>query len=314
MNKADITPALVSRLLATQFPHWAHLPVAPVELDGWDNKTFRLGAELAVRLPSDDVYVPQVEKEHRWLPVVAPQLPFPIPEPVAKGAAGCSFPRPWSVYRWLPGEPATVERIADLDRLAADLADFLAALYAIDPTDGPVAGEHSFFRGGPLITYDRETRQAIGALDGEIDTAAATEVWEAAVAVPWHRSPVWVHGDMTASNLLVVDGCLSAVIDFGCSAVGDPACDTAIAWTFFHSDNRETFRNRLRLDDATWSRGRGWALWKALITLVDALSADAGEEVAARRFGWRLTARHVVEEVIADSTAMAARDEEPSFP
>lgn len=143
MNKADLTPALVSRLLAAQFPHWAHLPVTPVELDGWDNTTFRLGTELAVRLPSADGYIPQVEKEHRWLPILGPQLPLAIPEPVAKGAPGCGFPRPWSVYRWLSGEPATVDRVADVDRLATDLADFLAALYAIDATGGPAAGEQA---------------------------------------------------------------------------------------------------------------------------------------------------------------------------
>jgi aminoglycoside phosphotransferase (APT) family kinase protein len=128
MNKADITPALVSRLLAAQFRHWAHLPVAPVELDGWDNATFRLGEDLSVRLPSADVYVAQVEKEHRWLRILAPQLPLPIPEPVAKGAPGCDFPRPWSLYRWLPGEPATVDRVGDVGQLAAALADSLTAL------------------------------------------------------------------------------------------------------------------------------------------------------------------------------------------
>jgi aminoglycoside phosphotransferase (APT) family kinase protein len=304
MKKADITPALVSRLLGEQFPHWAHLPVAPVALDGWDNTTFRLGAELAVRLPSADVYAAQVEKEHRWLPLLAPQLPLPIPEPVAKGAPGCGFPRPWSVYRWLAGEPATVDRVADVERLAIDLADFLAALYAIDTSGGPVAGEHSFFRGGPLVTYDRETREAIAALDGKIDTHATTKTWEEALAAQWHGPPVWVHGDITASNLLVVEGRLSAVIDFGCSAIGDPACDVAIAWTFFHGDARDVFRTRLPLDEAAWARGRGWALWKALVTLVRALNADGTEgEVAARRFGWRLGARQVIEEIVADWTA-----------
>ena len=140
MDKAAITPALVSRLVAEQFPHWAQLPVTPVELDGWDNTTFRLGDQLSVRLPSADGYVPQVEKEQRWLPLLAPQLPLPIPEPLARGSPSDVFPRPWSVYRWLEGEPATVERIADLRRFATDLADFLAALYRIEPTGGPAAG------------------------------------------------------------------------------------------------------------------------------------------------------------------------------
>jgi aminoglycoside phosphotransferase (APT) family kinase protein len=303
MNKEEITAALVARLLAAQFPRWAHLPVTPVELDGWDNTTFRVGAELAVRLPSADGYIPQVEKEHRWLPVLAPQLPLAIPEPVAMGAPGCGFRRPWSVYGWLAGKPATVERVADLDRFAADLANFLAALYAIDPTGGPAAGEHSAYRGAPLSIYDPETREAIATLDGEIDTHAATEVWEEALAAPWQGPPVWVHGDITASNLLVVKGRLSAVIDFGCAAIGDPACDAAIAWTFFHGDSRDRFRTRLPLDDAAWARGRGWALWKALITLVNAPRADGAEgAAAARRFGWRLAPRHVIEQIVADRT------------
>ena len=138
----------MSRLLERQFPQWAHLLVSRVELDGWDNTTFRLGDEFSVRLPSADGYVPQVDKEHRWLPVLAPQLPVRIPEPVARGEPEAAFPRPWSVYRWLQGEPATVERVHDLELFAHDLSVFLAALYEIDPASGPPAGQHSFFRGG----------------------------------------------------------------------------------------------------------------------------------------------------------------------
>ena len=133
LDKTAITPALVSRLLERQFPQWAHLLVSRVELDGWDNTTFRLGDEFSVRLPSADGYVPQVDKEHRWLPVLAPQLPVRIPEPVARGEPEPAFPRPWSVYRWLQGEPATVERVHDLELFAHDLSVFLAALYEIDP-------------------------------------------------------------------------------------------------------------------------------------------------------------------------------------
>jgi aminoglycoside phosphotransferase (APT) family kinase protein len=300
VDKAAITPRLVSRLVATQFPHWADLALTRVELDGWDNTTFRLGERLSARLPSADRYVPQLEKEHRWLGVLAPQLPQRIPEPVAKGVPGCGFPRPWSVYRWLPGEVATVERVGDLNRFAIDLADFLAALYAIDPAGGPPAGEHSFFRGGPLATYDGDARAAIAALNGEIDTAAATSVWEAALAAPWHGPAVWVHGDVTAANLLVRCGRLSAVIDFGCSTVGDPACDMAIAWTFFHGDSRDAFRERLAVDDATWARGRGWALWKAMITLAEALRARPPDvDRAGLRFGWPEGVRGVVDEVLA---------------
>jgi aminoglycoside phosphotransferase (APT) family kinase protein len=291
MNKADITPALVSRLIAAQFPEWADLPVMPVECNGWDNTTFRLGRHMSVRLPSADAYVAQVDKEHRWLPLLAAHLPLPIPEPLARGNPAYGYPREWSIYRWLPGDPATIERIADLDRLGTELAAFLAALYRIDPAGGPAPGNHNFFRGGPLATYDAETRDAIASLGDEIDTDAATEVWEAALGATWHGSPVWFHGDVSAGNLLVSDGRLSAVIDFGCSGVGDPACDVTIAWTLLSGSSREAFRASLPVDGPTWVRGRGWALWKALITL--AHSPQDNRSGAAN-------ARHVIAEVIAE--------------
>jgi aminoglycoside phosphotransferase (APT) family kinase protein len=301
MDKADITPALVASLVAAQFPQWADLPVRPVELDGWDNTTYRLGEEMSVRLPSADRYTLQVDKEHRWLPILARRLPLPIPEPLVKGVPGCGFPRPWSVYRWLEGEPATVERIANLVEFAAELAGFLDALYRIDPSGGPPPGMHNFFRGGPLTTYDTETRNAIADLGDEIDTDGAREVWEAALGATWYGSPVWVHGDVGASNLLVDKGRLSAVIDFGGLAVGDPACDVTIAWTFFSGQSREAFRAWLPVDGATWARGRGWALWKALITLVPALMEGRDEaDVAGLWMGWRHGARQVIEELLAE--------------
>jgi len=299
METPDITPELVSRLVATQFPQWAHLPVAPVDLDGHDNTTFRLGDEFSVRLPSGESYVPQVDKEQHWLPVLAPQLPLPIPEPVARGIPALGFSRPWSVYRWRPGEPAIADRVHDETRFAGDLAAFLTALYAIDPTGGPAAGAHSFFRGGPLARLGTDARQAITTLAHEVNTEAATAVWEAALATVWERPAVWVHGDITNSNLLVKDGQLCAVLDFGCSAVGDPACDLAIAWTFFTDRSRQAFRDALAFDEATWARGRGWALWKALVTHAKHVRSAATTVDAAGRFGWRLSSRGVLDEVLA---------------
>ena len=299
MERAPITPELVSRLIAAQFPRWRHLPVRPVDLDGWDNKTFRLGDRMAVRLPSADAYASQVEKEHRWLPRLAPQLPVAIPVPLALGVPATEFPRPWSVYRWLPGEAATVERIDDLARFARDLATFLDALQHVDARDGPAAGTHSFFRGGPLETYDAETRKTIDLLGDRVDEKGALAVWEDALASRWSNPPVWVHGDVAPSNLLVRAGQLNAVIDFGCSSVGDPACDLAIAWTLFEGRSRSAFCDRLGLDDGAWARGRGWALWKGLLTLARPDAGDAGR--AARRFGWRLAPAEVIEEVLSDS-------------
>ncbi|MEZ2332743.1 aminoglycoside phosphotransferase family protein [Mesorhizobium sp. RCC_202] len=286
----NIDADLARRLVAAQFPQWRHLPVSPVAFGGWDNRTFHLGDEMTVRLPSAAPYSLQVEKEHRWLPRLAPLLPLPIPTPLAMGEPAQGYAWHWSVYRWIDGETAKTAHITDLRAFAIALAEFLVALRGIDPADGPGSGQHNFYRGGPLAVYDGEARQAIAALKGQVDTQAATTVWEAALAATWHGSPVWFHGDVAWGNLLVADGDLSAVIDFGTSGVGDPSCDLAITWTFFEGDSREVFRKRIAVDDATWARGRGWTLWKAMITVA---GHDANQVEAERQ-------RRVIDEVIAD--------------
>lgn len=203
VDEVRIDTALVRRLVAAQFPQWADLPITPAVPQGWDNRTFRLGADVSARLPSAERYRPQVEKEHRWLPTLAPHLPLPIPVPLARGSPGEGYPFPWSVYRWFEGETATAGRIADPCEFATALAGFLTALQRIDPAGGPPPGRHNFFRGGPLTVYDAETRKALTTLDGRIDTVAASAVWEVALAASWHGPPVWFHGDVAAGNLLV---------------------------------------------------------------------------------------------------------------
>ena len=282
---------LVRRLVATQFPRWADLPVRPVDVDGWDNRTFHLGADMTVRLPSDEGYVPQVAKEHQWLPVLAPRLPLPIPVPVAQGAPGLGYPFVWSIYRWIEGDLARVGGIDDLTGFATDLAEFLVTLQRIPSADGPPAGPHSAFRGCPLDQFDAETRRAIAALDGRINRRTATAVWENALSATWNGESVWFHGDVAVNNLLVRDGRLSAVIDFGCSGVGDPACDVTIAWTLFAGESRKAFRDVLRVDPATWARGRGWTIWKALIMLAGHLDTEPAQAA---------TARHVIDEVLRE--------------
>lgn len=293
MRKADITADLVARLVASQFPAWADLPVRPVDADGWDNASFRLGDTMSVRLPSSPAYVESIKKEQRWLPVLAGQLPLPIPVLLGKGKPGCGFPRPWSVHRWIDGDPARYgEPVADMVRFASDLADFLAALYRIDATGGPGPGQHNFFRGGPLTVYDDQTQQALAVLERHIDTDLAAEVWRAALAAAWDGPPVWFHGDAQPGNLLLDQGRLSAVLDFGTSGVGDPSCDTTIAWTFLSGESAGVFKERLPVDSATWVRGRGWAIWKAMIVLVSALESGDTEDAA-------YTTR-VIEKILAD--------------
>jgi aminoglycoside phosphotransferase (APT) family kinase protein len=280
VHRDRIDAALAARLVAAQFPEWAGLPVVPVEVDGWDNRTFRLGDTMTVRLPSAEGYVRSVEKEQSWLPRLAPHLPLPIPVPLAVGAPTDEYPWPWSIRRWIHGRLATRDRIGDLVAFARDLAGFLVALQRINPIGGPQAGAHCFYRGAPLTVYDAETRDAIAALGPRIDAATATDAWEDALASPVTGSPVWFHGDVASANLLVDgDGRLAAVIDFGTCGVGDPACDLVIAWTLFDADSRRAFRSAMPADDAMWARGRGWALWKALITIdsPDATPAAAAE-------------------------------------
>jgi aminoglycoside phosphotransferase (APT) family kinase protein len=296
MTDADdgaITATLVSRLVAEQLPRWGGLPVRPVDPQGWDNATFRLGNELLVRLPNGDAYAAQVDKEHRWLPALARDLPLQVPEPVAKGRPGAGFPRPWSVYRWIEGEPASTVDEGDLPALATALGGFLTALHRIPPFMGPPPGAHSFGRGGPLRAYDAEARAAAAELSDGVDVEAVGAVWDAALAARWSGAARWVHGDIAPSNLLVRDGRLSAVIDFGCCCVGDPACDLAIAWTFFGGESREAFRASIRIDPATWARARGWALWKALLV-------HRGHGPDEARLGWRRGAREVVDDLLAD--------------
>lgn len=283
-NKLIIDESLVQRLISTQFPKWRDLPIKSVNHQGWDNRTFHLGEHLLVRLPSDANYELQVEKEQLWLPKLAPFLPLPIPVPVAMGQPAEGYPWKWSIYTFLPGESAIHAPIVNLTNFAKSLAEFLLALQRIDIINAPSPGLHSFYRGGALSIYDAETRQAINTLKNKIDVTTVTDIWERALASTWQREPVWVHGDISVGNLLVQNGKISAVIDFGQLAVGDPACDLAIAWTFFKGESRDAFRSVLALDEDTWARGRGWTLWKALITAAGIIESNAIEA----REPWRI--------------------------
>jgi aminoglycoside phosphotransferase (APT) family kinase protein len=284
-----IDTALVRKLIAAQFPQWEGLAVTPVAAGGVDNRTFHLGGSMSVRLPSAGEYAAQAAKEYRWLPVLAPRLPLPVPSPIAKGEPAEGYPFHWTVNRWIEGETASSELIGDTDRFAADLAGFLVALRRIDTAGGPPGGPENSFRGVPLAgsgrrpegqgDFDTQTRRALDTLTGSrhphrLTRAAASAVealWEEALRAGEDVRPVWFHGDVARGNLLLRDGRLSAVIDFGCSGVGDPACDLTVAWTLLTGGSREIFREAVyaegSLDPGAWARGRGWALWKSLITL-----------------------------------------------
>nr|WP_243869264.1 aminoglycoside phosphotransferase family protein [Streptomyces liangshanensis] len=297
-DEVPVDEALVRRLLAARFPRWADLPLSPIPVPGMDNATFRLGDDLSVRLPRFPRWAGQVEREHTWLPRLAPHLPLPVPEPVAMGEPAEGYPFAWSVYRWLAGENASGADLADPAGAATELAAFVSALQAVDATGAPGPRWSNAFRGVPMgdardsLASEARVLPKIEAMKGLADTDALTAVWEAALTAPaWQGPPVWIHGDLGTGNILLADGRLSAVIDFGTLAAGDPAVDLLPAWNFLPDEVRGVYRAALGVDDATWARGRGWALAGSLPVPDDPYYQDPVRAAAALR---------VLDQLVAD--------------
>ncbi len=276
---------LVKRLLLAQFPQWADLPIRRVASSGTDNALYRLGDEMVVRLPRIYWAVAGIEKEQRWLPRLAPYLPVAIPVPLGQGTPGEGYPWHWSVLRWLEGENPSVDHIPDPGLLARQLVDFITALRQIEATDGLPTGH-------TLAARDNQVRRDLAALRDMIDTDAVTTAWEAELKTPeWAGPPVWLHGDIAPGNMLLVDGRLSAIIDFSGVGVGDPSIDLQVAWNLLPASVRNDFRAALGVDEATWQRGRAQALAQALVQLP--YYHITNPSLAAN-------SRHVIKEVLAD--------------
>jgi aminoglycoside phosphotransferase (APT) family kinase protein len=265
--------------VATQFPQWASLDVQVVDSGSWDNEIFRLGGAFAVRLPRRTMGALQVERQHRWLGLLGPRLPLPIPVPVAEGRPGEGYPWSWSVVPWFDGEIAALQPDLDLAEAARDLTEFLDALQHVRDR-----GPRNPFRGIPLVGRDDQVRSAISLLAGSLaETAPLVRIWEEALDAPeWSGRPTWFHGDLHPANVVVLDGRVSAVIDFDHVGAGDPACDMTIAWTMLSDAERPAFRARLRIDDATWERGRGWVLNLCVAALAFGGPQDLLTEVGKR--------------------------------
>jgi aminoglycoside phosphotransferase (APT) family kinase protein len=263
-DELDVPEALVRGLVDAQFPQWAAEPLVRLPVWGTDNAMYRLGDGLVVRLPRRAQNVAGLQKELEWLPRLAPALPVPVPRPVAVGEPAGGYPWPWAVYRWLPGTPA-LEAAIDGERLAVDLASLVQALQALPLPERRPPGS----RGVPLAERDEAVRVRIPQLGGDVDVEAVTAIWEHALAAPvWDGPPVWMHGDLMPTNLLIGDdGGLAGVIDWGTCTTGDPACEALLAWMTLDAGSRPRFRDLLRLDHATWARARGWALSCAVMAL-----------------------------------------------
>ena len=276
-HEASIDEVLVRALVTDQFPEWRDLSLRRIATTGTDNAIFRLGDELALRLPRTKSAAPQVDKEAVWLEQLAPHLPVRVPTPVARGEPAFGYPYRWLVYTWLRGTDLQKAPVPDLAQVVRETAAFVRRLREIDvPADAPEAGR----RGGALADCDVETRWALAQLAGEIDVDRATEVWEDALAAPgWSKQPVWVHGDLLPGNLLIDRKRLAGVIDWSAAGRGDPACDAMVAWSLPVAE-RHLYRELLEIDDDTWIRARGWVVEQASLfipyytrTIPDAVAA-----------------------------------------
>jgi aminoglycoside phosphotransferase (APT) family kinase protein len=255
-DEVETDAELVRCLLASQYPQWAERPITRVPSAGTDNAMYRLGDDMAVRLPRIHWAIDSVAKEQEWLPILAPHLPLAVPLPVAKGEPEPAFPYPWTVVQWLPGTTATLDVLDDPARAALDIAEFVRALRSVDPIGAPRHG-----RGRPVRFQDQALRAGVAGLRGEIDGDAVLDAWARVLTAPdYNGPPVWFHGDLSHLNVLAHNGALSGVIDWGTCAVGDPAGDMTVAWSLLSADERAIFRDALQVDDATWERGKGWAL------------------------------------------------------
>lgn len=242
--KISIDLKTVTKLIDTQFPQWSELPITSVKQSGWDNYSFRLGNNMLIRIPSHNDYAASVKKEQRWLPFLASHLSLQIPNPIALGEPSEYFPLPWSIYQWIEGDTLDSADITSMKQLAIALANFLKSLHQIDTPNGPQPGQDNFYRGGTLSIYDDQARQSIELLKNKIDATIAIQIWETALSSSWQHQAVWVHGDISMGNILIKDGSLTAIIDFGQTCVGDPACDLVPYWTFLMGKAADTFKKK----------------------------------------------------------------------
>jgi len=279
-----IDEALVRALLHEQHPDLAALPLVEVG-EGWDNTVLRLGADLAVRLPRRQATAVLIEHEQRWLPRLAPELPLPIPAPVRIGRPGVGFPWPWSVVPWFPGRSALTLPPDDLQSLATALGRFLHALHQPAPPEAP----HNPVRSIPLDARTERLHAHLDQLRDSVHRERVLAVWDRLVVTPrWPGPPMWIHGDLHPGNLLVHGGELTAVLDFGDVASGDPATDFAVMWMLFPPHHREALfiasdRSRAHpADEQMWRRARGWALAMGVAVLAHGGESDPLADLAKR--------------------------------
>lgn len=285
MTQIAITPDLARKLIDKQFPEFADLPIVSVEQQGHDNRTYRLGKDMLIRMPTAESYALKVPKEQALLPKLAPHLTFSIPVPIKMGTPSKDYPYPFSIYKWLEGKSLNLLVLDNdcLEKFAFDIAKFLKELQGVDNVDGPAPGQHNWWRGDHVSVYDEGARDQIAKLSSIINSNKAIQLWEKACKTRWNKNSVWIHGDLSIGNILIKNGSLSAIIDFGGMSLGDPACDLVIAWTFLKDKERHIFIREMALDKETWLRAKAWALWKATFELCEIADKNSPEAHVQKR-------------------------------
>lgn len=276
----NITLELAKRLIVSQFPEYADLNLIEVEQQGHDNKTYRIGNNMLIRMPTAESYALKVPIEQELLPKLAKHLSIAIPAPIKMGKSSEDYPYPFSIYKWVDGRSANHIAFDEqlLENIGYQLAKFLKELHAITDVEGPAPGQHNWWRGCHISVYDEAAREQITNLGDFIDADSALELWKKACVTKWNKPPIWIHGDFAVGNIIIKSNKLSGIIDFGGTAIGDPACDLVIAWTFLNGKARDIFISTMDLDESTWLRARGWALWKStfeLCNIADKKSPEA---------------------------------------
>jgi aminoglycoside phosphotransferase (APT) family kinase protein len=284
--EVEVSADLVRRLLADQHPDLSRLPVEFLA-NGWDNELYRVGDGLVARLPRRALGAQIIKNEQRWLPGLAPRLPLPIPYPERTGAPGCGYPWSWSVVPYLPGVPAAASSF-DPAAAAAAVGGFLGALHVPAPADAPA----NPFRGVPLAERASTFAANLALLTGQVDRDAVLRAWVAALTAPGYDGPpVWLHGDLHPANILVNDGQVSGVIDFGDITAGDPASDLSVAWMLLPPDCHATFWSAYqaaggrcdgRAGDGLRARAGGWALNLAVVFLANSEDNPVLRQVGRR--------------------------------
>ncbi len=276
----NISIELVKELIDSQFPEYSQYELTEVDFQGVDNRTFRIGNKYLARLPSAKCYEGQVLKEQKFLPLLKIHLSYNIPTFVKIGKPSKNYPFNWSIYEWIEGKSLNlvdqeIQTPVFKKDLAIELANFLNELHKIPIESGVNSGKHNFYRGSHPRVYEKNFFEDLEELKHIFNIEKLKKIWQENIKPSYKETPVWVHGDIAIGNLLIQKSKLHAILDFGCMAIGDPACDLVIYWNYFDFQSAKIFKSTLNLSEDVWQRAKCWHLWKNCFEIRSSLNKNA---------------------------------------